>query len=155
MIPPDRLKKGPTISFWKLFLILASTLAIFGGIILIFVTKSPKSILKVKPIRNAEIAAMQADNKLLENGYIQFQLRCARCHGDNLDGGLEGPSLIDNEWIYGNTAESIHRVITLGIPSKGMPAWGNQLQEEDIKALTAVIINLSSKSNSEKTKQKS
>lgn len=141
-------KKGPTISFWKLFLILVATLSVFGGMIIFFIIVTPKTTLTVTTITDKEIKELQSNSAALENGYIQYQLRCARCHGEKLDGGLEGPSLIDTEWIYGNTAQSIFKVITVGIPSKGMPAWGKQLQVEDIKALTAVIIDLNTKNTS-------
>ncbi len=142
MIPPERLKKGPTISFWKLFLIFVITLAIFAGMILIFLANTSKPTVNVKPITDIQIASLMKDDEVMQNGHVQFQLRCARCHGTNLDGGLEGPSLVDDTTLYGESFESLHRVITLGVPVNGMPSWGNQLLEEDLQALTIYIIKM-------------
>ena len=45
------------------------------------------------------------------------------CHGAALEGGI-GAALNDEEWIHGGDAESVIRVITEGVPDKGMLTWG-------------------------------
>ncbi len=148
MITSNLQKRGPSISFWKLFVIFVTTLSICAAIILIFLKTTPKEIPKVKELNQAQIDQLLNNQEALQKGYIQYQLRCARCHGSHLEGSRLAPSLIDNEWKYGNDFASIHRVITIGIPKKGMPSWGNQLLEEDLQDLTGFIIKMGLLKNS-------
>src|SRR3954468_16486707 len=65
---------------------------------------------------------------------------CAGCHGDHAGGGM-GPSLRDSTWVYGGTDARIFRSIAQG-RTKGMPAWGTMLPEEQIWKLVAYIKSL-------------
>src|SRR5690606_5421986 len=55
---------------------------------------------------------------------------CAGCHGDHAGGGM-GPSLRDQEWIYGSSDAQIAASIAEG-RAYGMPAWSRMLTPEQI-----------------------
>jgi cytochrome c oxidase cbb3-type subunit 3 len=83
--------------------------------------------------------------KLVKNGAILadaralFSKRCVQCHGQNGE-GLIGPNLTDDYWLHGaGTLTDIHRTITQGVPSKGMPEWGKQLAPIEIAKLAAYV----------------
>jgi cytochrome c oxidase cbb3-type subunit III len=53
-----------------------------------------------------------------------------------------GPNLTDEFWLHGGRPVEIARVITDGVPEKGMIPWKGQLSTEEIQALTAYIATL-------------
>jgi len=65
---------------------------------------------------------------------------CYGCHGGHAGGGM-GPSLRDPVWIYGGDDAHIFASIAQG-RSKGMPAWGTKLPEDQIWKLVAYIKTL-------------
>lgn len=75
--------------------------------------------------------AIQQGRKL----FIWFN--CYGCHGGHGGGGM-GPSLRDQDWIYGSTDADIFDSIAEG-RGKGMPAWGLKIPEEQIWQLVAYI----------------
>lgn len=75
--------------------------------------------------------AMQ-DGRRLFNWY-----NCSGCHGGHAGGGM-GPSLRDPVWLYGNRPDQIFDSIAHG-RSKGMPAWGSKIPENQIWELVAYI----------------
>jgi cytochrome c oxidase cbb3-type subunit III len=75
------------------------------------------------------------EGRRLFNGF-----NCAGCHGDHGGGGM-GPSLRDEDWIYGNTEEQIFSSITEG-RAHGMPAWQSKLTEDQTWRLVAYIKSL-------------
>lgn len=64
-----------------------------------------------------------------------YQGSCARCHGANRGGG-RGPALLPDRLSQGD--EVYFDIIKNG-ESGGMPAWGNQLTDEEIGALVAFM----------------
>jgi len=75
-------------------------------------------------------AALYADN-------------CASCHGDNATGNRElgAPNLTDAIWLYGSDQASVIETITearFGV----MPAWGQRLSEEDVRAVSIYVHSL-------------
>jgi len=80
-------------------------------------------------------AAAQREGRRLFNWY-----NCSGCHGDHAGGGM-GPSLRDSTWVYGGTDARVFRSIAQG-RTKGMPAWGNMLPEQQIWKLVAYIKSL-------------
>jgi cytochrome c oxidase cbb3-type subunit 3 len=73
-----------------------------------------------------------ADGRRLFNWY-----NCSGCHGGHAGGGM-GPSLRDQNWIYGNRDDQIFASIAQG-RSKGMPAWGSKIPQSQIWELVAYI----------------
>ncbi len=87
-------------------------------------------------------AAQYYDNaKAVEDGKRLFAaFNCNGCHSSG--GGGMGPSLMDDEWIYGDRLEQIHQSIVQGRPN-GMPSWGNKIPDEQIWELAAYVRSLS------------
>ena len=59
------------------------------------------------------------------DGWKQFNLNCARCHGEDVLGTTIAPHLIISLKPDGpiNTKEAFLQVVCAGRPEKGMPAW--------------------------------
>jgi len=59
------------------------------------------------------------------NGWKQFNLNCARCHGEDVIGTTIAPHLIMSLKPDGpvNTKELFVGIVCAGRPEKGMPAW--------------------------------
>jgi mono/diheme cytochrome c family protein len=59
------------------------------------------------------------------DGWKQFNLNCARCHGEDVLGTTIAPHLILSLKPDGpiNTKEAFLQVVCAGRPEKGMPAW--------------------------------
>jgi hypothetical protein len=59
------------------------------------------------------------------NGWKQFNLNCARCHGEDVQGTTIAPHLIVSLRPDGpiNTKELFVQTVCAGRPAKGMPAW--------------------------------
>jgi cytochrome c oxidase cbb3-type subunit 3 len=72
-------------------------------------------------------------------GETIYMQNCVPCHGASLEGGI-GAALNDAEWIHGNDAESVIRVVTEGILDKGMIAWGPILGPEKINQVSAYVL---------------
>lgn len=71
-----------------------------------------------------------------------FRGRCAQCH--LADGsGQVGPNLTDNSWINVTRVTDISEIIRSGLPTKGMPAWGDRLSETQIALLSSYVARLS------------
>lgn len=65
---------------------------------------------------------------------------CSGCH--SAGGGGMGPSLMDDEWIYGGRLTQIHQTIVEGRPN-GMPRWGGKIPDEQIWQISAYVRSLS------------
>lgn len=87
-------------------------------------------------------AAAYYDNpEAVNSGKILFgQFNCSGCHSNG--GGGMGPSLMDDEWIYGGRLEQIHQTIVEGRPN-GMPAWGGRIPDDQIWQLAAYVRSMS------------
>ncbi len=86
-----------------------------------------------------ELRKLAGTGEALARGASVFQAKCAVCHGVELQ-GLIGPNLVDSHWLHGRgTAVDIAKVIRLGVPDKGMPAWDGQLQDLEIRSLAVFI----------------
>lgn len=59
------------------------------------------------------------------DGWKQFNLNCARCHGEDVLGTTIAPHLIVSLKPEGpiNTKEAFVQVVCAGRPARGMPAW--------------------------------
>lgn len=70
--------------------------------------------------------------------YVQF---CVACHGDSGEGNpaLGAPNLADDDWLYGNSLSEITVSIIDG-RNGVMPAFGNQLDDVQIRLLTAWLM---------------
>ena len=90
------------------------------------------------------IARATEDPKVLERGAAMFASRCASCHAE--DGrGLIGPNLTDKHQLHGVTRMDLYGTISKGVPTTAMMAWGDQLPQTDVLAVTAFVATLRGK----------
>src|SRR5262245_48428111 len=68
------------------------------------------------------------------------QYNCSGCHSNG--GGGMGPSLMDDEWIYGGRLEQIHQTLVEGRPN-GMPTWGGKIPDEQLWQISAYVRSMS------------
>ena len=81
------------------------------------------------------------DEESLTSGKERFAKDCSPCHGVNGEGTI-GPNLTDDYWIHGGTINDIFRTIKVGVPEKGMVAWGTQLNPKQMQELASYIMTL-------------
>lgn len=70
-----------------------------------------------------------------DNTELLYERNCASCHGRERQGSGLGPALSEQAYRYGGGADDLRRIITNGITSRGMPAFGATLSAEDIDAI--------------------
>ena len=73
-------------------------------------------------------------------GGMLFTENCASCHGEAGMGDRSqgAPNLSDAIWLYGGDPESLRESITnarFGV----MPAWGQRLNEADVRAVSTYV----------------
>lgn len=83
------------------------------------------------------------DAGLADPGAEIFADNCASCHGDAALGDVEGgaPNLADAIWLYGGDRAALTYTVAnarFGV----MPAWGQRLSDEDVRAVTAYVHGL-------------
>ena len=89
------------------------------------------------------LSGQEHDAVLAEQANELFLDNCAACHGDAGDGIREmgAPNLTDAIWLYGGDRATLTETITysrFGV----MPAWGQRLDETEIKAVTLYLHQL-------------
>jgi cytochrome c oxidase cbb3-type subunit 3 len=72
---------------------------------------------------------------------------CSGCHGDHAGGGM-GPSLRDEDWLYGSTDAQIFSSIAEG-RAHGMPSWQSKLTEDQTWRLVAYIKSMRTRNEPE------
>jgi len=78
------------------------------------------------PLRDEyHLAPRDTVSQAVYNGWKQYNLNCARCHGEDASGTTIAPHLILSLKPTGlvNTKELFMQVVCAGRPEKGMPAW--------------------------------
>jgi hypothetical protein len=70
-------------------------------------------------------APLDTVSQQVYDGWKQFNLNCARCHGEDVQGTTIAPHLIVSLKPDGpiNTKESFVQTVCAGRPAKGMPSW--------------------------------
>ena len=89
-----------------------------------------------------EKTVTMADAKGITDGKKIFTGTCFPCHGANGEGNAVGPNLTDKYWLHGGAIGNIFKTITIGVPDKGMQAWGKTFSPTDIKNLSSFILSL-------------
>ncbi len=98
--------------------------------------------LRVGPaLSDEELLALTKDAAVLESGKATFMTYCLACHGPD-GGGTVGPNLTDAYRIHGHTPGDALRVVTSGIPAKGMAAWKPVLGAAKVRDVTAYVLTL-------------
>ena len=90
-------------------------------------------------VSEAGLGKLMADPALMTDAKALFTQRCVQCHADRGQGQI-GPNLTDNHWLHGSgTLLDIHKVVSEGVPAKGMPAWSLQLGPVQVSQLAAFV----------------
>ncbi|MDP2931033.1 MAG: cytochrome c [Chloroflexota bacterium] len=92
----------------------------------------PSTPTPAPPSPSLSPAAPSVDARALYTG------KCSVCHGADLQGSRFGPPLT-TESLRAKSDADIRKVIQDGIPSKGMPPFGNTLSAEEMDALLRFI----------------
>lgn len=79
------------------------------------------------------------DDASITAGKETFSKNCVACHGANGE-GLVGPNFTDQYWIHGGGIKNIFKVITNGVPAKGMISWKSQLSPKQIQEVGSYIL---------------
>lgn len=87
-----------------------------------------------------QAAAVAATPESAPDAAAIYAQRCAMCHGGDAKGGI-GPDLTAAEYANGKTPEAVTKSISEGIGG-GMPAFGSQLKQDEIKALVDYLLAL-------------
>lgn len=94
---------------------------------------------KPKSQGDEAFAVAVADPEKVKLGSGVYAGKCAACHGDKGQ-GLIGPNLTDDYWIHGKgQLAEIAKVVSEGVPDKGMPPWGSVLKPDELVHLVAFI----------------
>ena len=88
--------------------------------------------------KQPETAAAPASEQ--PDGAALYAQLCAMCHGGDATGGM-GPDLTTAEYSYGKTPEAVTESIAAGRDG-GMPGFGNQLAQGELKALVDYLLSL-------------
>ncbi|HTU32958.1 MAG TPA: c-type cytochrome [Candidatus Acidoferrum sp.] len=96
-------------------------------------TDQPNPLGPIDPYIN-DVVALQEGRRL----FVWYN--CYGCHGGHGGGGM-GPSLRDQDWIYGDTDADIFNSIAQG-RANGMPAWGTRIPQDQIWKIVAYIKSL-------------
>jgi mono/diheme cytochrome c family protein len=78
----------------------------------------------------------------LENGALQFKIRCSKCHSLDGGGSSAAPSLKDDFWLHGSSKTNIFTIIHEGSPNRQMRGWGTKLLKKDLIDLTLYVESL-------------
>ena len=93
------------------------------------------------PAGGADLEQMAGSADVLEQGKQIYVQNCAACRGQEGQ-GLVGPNLTDKYWIHGGSSEAILKVISEGVPAKGMIAWKSILGPQKIAQVAAYMTTL-------------
>jgi PQQ-dependent dehydrogenase (methanol/ethanol family) len=78
----------------------------------------------------------------MEEGRAVYATNCAACHGENADGGEQGPNLVGMRSLRSRTAQQLASFIRVGRPTAGMP--GFPLPDAQLNAVAEFIHSLNS-----------
>ena len=104
---------------------------------------------------SAELTEIAAHPELgpyaINGGAAVFRTYCAQCHGSGAAGAKGYPNLLDDDWLWGGDIEAIHVTIAHGIRNdqdpdarfSEMPAYDDQLSDEEIAAVVQHVLSLS------------
>ncbi|MCG6901843.1 MAG: cytochrome-c oxidase, cbb3-type subunit III [Rhodobacter sp.] len=89
------------------------------------------------------LSGQDHDQAAAARGAVLFEENCAACHGETGTGDRAqgAPNLADEIWLYGADRETLKTTISMarfGV----MPAWGQRLNEPDIRAVAAFVHGL-------------
>lgn len=87
------------------------------------------------------LVTLTKDTGTIEQGREIFESNCVTCHGSG-GKGMIGPNLTDDHWLHGGEPLQIYGTVRNGFLEKQMPAWGKQLGEGKVRAVTAYVMTI-------------
>ena len=108
----------------------------------------------VEALLEVDLAGFEPQSDLhryaVARGGSVFRAQCSQCHGSGAAGAVGYPNLLDNDWLWGGTLEEIAHSVRHGIRNETdddarwseMPAFGDILEPDEIKAIAAFIPTL-------------
>jgi len=87
---------------------------------------------------NAQEKGRQA-SRIEYEGWRQYMVHCARCHGDDAVGGIVAPDLRGSVAKGRVDESSFHAVVADGRRDKGMPGFKGTLADDQIKKIFAYV----------------
>jgi mono/diheme cytochrome c family protein len=72
-------------------------------------------------------------------GWRQYMVHCARCHGDDAVAGVMAPDLRKSIKRGAAGGSTFDEVVTNGRPGKGMPPFGKVLKPDQIAGIRAYV----------------
>lgn len=106
-------------------------------------------------VSDEDFVAKASDPVVVAAGQAVFATNCIACHAS--DGGammvlegqppipLPGPNLTDKYWIHGGKPADLYRVVTQGVPTTAMVAWGSLLGAGKCQDVVAYLLTLRNK----------
>ncbi len=99
------------------------------------------SLAAKNPVTDETLLEESRNHEVVARGKKVFMTNCVSCHKAD-GGGLVGPNLTDRFWIHGGKPAQILHTITVGVPAKGMVAWGPVLGASRIRDVTAYLLTI-------------
>ena len=85
--------------------------------------------------------AFVMDKVQMEQGAkLYAEKGCIACHGLKGEGNAIGPNMTDQFWIHGCKPAEVVKVISEGVPEKGMTPFKSMMTDAQIKGVTAYIL---------------
>lgn len=94
---------------------------------------------KMKDYVAADNVLALNDAAAINAGKDTYSKNCVACHGANGEGGV-GPNFTDEYWIHGGGIKNIFKVVTNGVPAKGMISWKSHLSPKQIQQVGSYIL---------------
>ncbi|MBD3648955.1 MAG: cytochrome-c oxidase, cbb3-type subunit III [Pseudomonadales bacterium] len=88
------------------------------------------------------VEELKDDPDAMKMGRRMFINNCAVCHGAEGKGSFGFPNLTDEEWIWGNSGESIQTTIMNG-RTAAMPPWEDILGDQGVTEVVEYVLQLS------------
>lgn len=85
--------------------------------------------------------AFVMDKVQMEQGAkLYAEKGCIACHGLKGEGNAIGPNMTDQFWIHGCKPAEVVKIISEGVPEKGMTPFKSMMTDAQIKSVTAYIL---------------
>lgn len=91
---------------------------------------------KIDP-ETATFLSSAADLKAGRDLYLKN--KCQTCHGENLEGNVVGPNLVDEYWLHGGSLGDVFKTISNGVKGTAMQAWNKSMNDMEILQLASYI----------------
>ncbi len=103
-----------------------------------------------------KLGGLEHDATTAEAGMAHYNKTCIGCHGPTGNGlqALGAPNLTDKYWLYGSDDETLYETIAKGRRGQ-MPAHKDLLNKYRIRAVTAYVMSLSKKPETDQANAKS